>query len=92
MEEIQSHSLTEIGKLMQMPEESIFLLYISSMLVTKFLQTMGAGKLWIPGVTLCDGIGYEYAEKNKILVTTHDFETWSEDEGEAVAPAGRASA
>ena len=35
---------------------------------------MGAGKLWIPGVTLCDGIGYEYAEKNKILVTTHDFE------------------
>ena len=74
MEEIQSHSLTEIGKLMQMPEESIFLLYISSMLVTKFLQTMGAGKLWIPGVTLCDGIGYEYAEKNKILVTTHDFE------------------
>ena len=74
MEEIRERPLAELGKTLQMPEESILLLFISSMLVLKFLHTMGAAKLWIPGVTLCDGIGYEYAEKNKILVTTHDFE------------------
>ena len=74
MEEVREHSWSELSKELQMPEESIVLLYISSMLVEKFLRTMGVSKLWIPGVTLCDGIGYEYAEKNKILVTTHDFE------------------
>ncbi len=74
LENIQGRPLAETGKLLQMPEESIFLLYISSMLVWKFQQTMGAEKLWVPGVTLCDGIGYEYAEKNKIYFTTHDFE------------------
>lgn len=74
MEEIQGRSISELSKRLQMPEESIFLLYISSMLVMKFVRTMDVGRLWIPGVTLCDGIGYEYAEKNKIFTTTHDFE------------------
>ncbi len=74
MEEVQESSLADLGKALQMPEESIVLLYIASMLVLRFLRTTGASRLWIPGVTLCDGIGYEYAEKNKILVTTHDFE------------------
>ena len=71
---IRRHSIAELGKKFQVPEESIFLLYISSMLVLKFLKTMGAKRLWVPGVTLCDGIGYEYAEKNKIFSTNHDFE------------------
>lgn len=73
-EDIHSHSLAETGRMLQVPEESMFLLYISSVMVLKFLRTMGAARLWIPGVTLCDGIGYEYAEKNKILFTNHDFE------------------
>ena len=72
--EIRECSLTEMGKYLQMPEESLVLLFISSVLVTKLLQTTGADRLWIPGVTLCDGIGYEYAEKNKIYFATHDFE------------------
>lgn len=74
VEEIKGHSLSEMGKLLQMPEESMFLLYISSVLVMQFQQAMGAGRVWVPGVTLCDGIGYEYAEINKILFTNHDFE------------------
>ena len=73
-EEIHGHSLSEVGKRLQVPEESMFLLYISSVMVLKFLRTMEAARLWIPGVTLCDGIAYEYAEKNKILFTNHDFE------------------
>ncbi len=74
VEDIKKQSLTEIGKDLGMPEESVFLLYISTMLVQKFLRTMGAKQLWIPGVTLCDGIGYEFAEKNKVFSTVHDFE------------------
>lgn len=72
--DMQGRSISELSKRFQMPEESIFLLYISSMLVMKFVRTMDVATLWIPGVTLCDGIGYEYAEKNKVFSTTHDFE------------------
>ena len=38
------------------------------------MQSMEAGKIWAPGVTLCDGIAYEYAEKNRIIAANHDFE------------------
>ena len=30
--------------------------------------------LWAPGMTLCDGIAYEYAQENKVVVPEHDFE------------------
>ena len=74
VEEIRTQPLAELGKDLGMPEESVFLLYISSIMVRKFLRTMGAKLVWIPGVTLCDGIGYEYAEKNRVFSTVHDFE------------------
>lgn len=74
MESMKDRSFAEIGKMFGMPEESVFLLYISALLVQKFLRTMTAGQLWIPGVTLCDGIGYEFAEKQNIFSTRHDFE------------------
>lgn len=35
---------------------------------------MEAKLLWAPGVTLCDGIAYEFAERNKIVGPKHDFE------------------
>ena len=35
---------------------------------------MGAERIWAPGVTLCDGIAYEYAERNRLLNGEHDFE------------------
>lgn len=74
VENMKSRSFAESGKELGMPQESVFLLYLSVMLTQKFLRLMDAGQLWIPGVTLCDGIGYEYAEKKKIFSTVHDFE------------------
>ena len=35
---------------------------------------MGAQRIWAPGVTLCDGIAYEYGEKMKMIQGEHDFE------------------
>lgn len=56
------------------PEENIPMLFISAVLVRRVLRIMEAKLLWTPGVTLCDGIAYEYAEKHKIAVIGHDFE------------------
>lgn len=70
----KTKSLSEIAKMFRMPEEDMPLLYISMVLLRSIMNSMGAELIWAPGVTLCDGIAYEYGEKNKIVVADHDFE------------------
>lgn len=55
-------------------EEMAELLMIASKLITRLINLTDAKKLWIPGVTLCDGIAYEFAEKKKLKIIAHDFE------------------
>lgn len=64
----------ELSRLWDMPEENMPMLYISLIMLKRIMETMGAELIWAPGVTLCDGIAYEYAEKNKIIASAHDFE------------------
>ncbi len=74
MEKIRSKPVMEAAKILDMPEDNIPLLYISSVLLNRAVKVMGAKMIWVPGVTLCDGIAYEYGEKNKIIKASHDFE------------------
>ena len=67
-------SLSELAKRWDMPEETMPLMYIALIMTKRIMEIMGAELIWAPGVTLCDGIAYEYAQKNKIMVSTHDFE------------------
>ena len=64
----------DIAKKFNIPEENIPLLYVSAILIKCVLEMTGAGKIWAPGVTLCDGIAYEYAEKKNFIQSPHDFE------------------
>lgn len=64
----------ELTRLFDMPEESIELLHISFFLLKRITEEMDVELLWAPGVTLCDGIAYEYAQNNKIVLPAHDFE------------------
>lgn len=67
-------TVQELTRLFDMPEENIVLLYISCVLLKRLIAVMNAQLLWAPGVTLCDGIAYEYAQNNKIVLPEHDFE------------------
>jgi exopolyphosphatase/guanosine-5'-triphosphate,3'-diphosphate pyrophosphatase len=69
-----SKSTAMLAKRFDMPEESMPMLHISMILLRRIMETMDAELIWTPGVTLCDGIAYEYAEKNKIITSSHDFE------------------
>ncbi len=64
----------EAAHALDMPEENIPLLFISGVLVNRIAKVMDAKLIWAPGVTLCDGMAYEYGEKNKIIKEDHDFE------------------
>jgi exopolyphosphatase/guanosine-5'-triphosphate,3'-diphosphate pyrophosphatase len=46
----------------------------SAILVKHLMEAMDADLLWAPGVTICDGIAYEYAENHKLITLEHDFE------------------
>lgn len=63
-----------IARAMAIPEERVPLVFISAVLIKYIAELMGVQRIWLPGVTLCDGIAYEYAEKNKMLQGEHDFE------------------
>ena len=63
-----------IARAMAIPEERVPLVFISAVLIKYIAELMGVQRIWLPGVTLCDGIAYEYAEKTKMLQGEHDFE------------------
>ncbi|HBA69996.1 MAG TPA: exopolyphosphatase, partial [Lachnospiraceae bacterium] len=50
----------ELTGIFDMPQESIEMLYISYILLKRIIEVMDVEMLWAPGVTLCDGIAYEY--------------------------------
>lgn len=74
MDYLSSSSGAEIGAGLGISEDNVRLLFISAVLVQCILKMTGAETIWIPGVTLCDGIAYEYAQEQKMVISEHDFE------------------
>lgn len=70
----KKQSMESYLKKLNLPEEKANLFYHSAILIKNMIEVMGAQMLWAPGVTLCDGIAYEYAQKNNFIKLEHDFE------------------
>lgn len=73
-EKLHAGGVTQVAQEMGLTEERVPLVLISATLIRKIAGLMGAQRIWAPGVTLCDGIAYEYAEGAKLLKGEHDFE------------------
>ena len=73
-EMIESRNASYISEKMRIPEERASLLFHSMILIKRMMEILEADLIWAPGVNLCDGIAYEYAEKNKLITIDHDFE------------------
>lgn len=67
-------SVESIARSLSLDEESARLLPQAIVLLVKITEMMKAKTLWAPGVSLADGIAYEYAEKNKMLSVKRDFD------------------
>lgn len=74
VEKLKEKSKEEITRSLGIDEERIILLFHSAVFLKRILEIMGANLLWAPGVSLCDGIAYEYAEAHKLITIDHDFE------------------
>lgn len=74
MIKLHTSSNYEVAQLMDIPEEKAALARISAVILRRIVEETGAERIWAPGVTLCDGIAYEYAQQQKLLTGEHDFE------------------
>ncbi|MCM1568703.1 MAG: HD domain-containing protein [Roseburia sp.] len=74
MQILRTKNRTEAAKQLKVSEEKIPLVLISAILTHRIAKLMGASQIWVPGVSLCDGMAYEYAEEIKMFRGEHDFE------------------
>lgn len=74
LEMMQGISRQEMSQKLGVSIEAAQLTMISACLINRLMKLMEAEKIWAPGVSLSDGIAYEYAEKNKVMLCDHDFE------------------
>ncbi len=71
---LRSMTVSDIARAYGINEETVPLLLPALTLVERIIKITKAENIWSPGVSLCDGMAYEYAEKEKLVHYRHDFE------------------
>ena len=74
IESISYESATDMSVKLGISESKAPLLMISCVMLRCIVKVLKTELIWIPGVTLCDGIGYDYALSKRYIHSTHDFE------------------
>lgn len=74
LNEAKGYGTFEMARRFGVSEENAVRMFISSIIIKRCMKVMGAAQVWSPGVVLCDGIGFEYGQKNGLIKEEHDFE------------------
>ena len=72
--ETRSSGRYDLARKFDISEENVVRTFISGVIIKRCMKVMGAKQVWSPGIVLCDGIGFEYGQKNGLLKEDHDFE------------------
>lgn len=72
--EMLSKNPQEMLNTLGIPAENEALILTTLVVYRKLIEETEAKDVWMPPLNLCDGLTYDYAEKNKILKSSHDFE------------------
>jgi len=70
---IHGNTPEQLARKMSIPAENASLILPCFMVYKKLIETTATSLIWIPGVTLCDGIAAAYAEKHVKVLFSHDF-------------------
>lgn len=74
IKEVKEEKPSELAKKYGLSSEYASLLVPSAILVRKLVKLAGASTIWMPGVSLSDGIAFDYAQSEKLVKSRHDFE------------------
>lgn len=72
--DLKTMTQSEIARAYGISEETVPLLLPAITIAARVIKITKAENIWSPGVSLCDGMAYEYAEKEKLVHYRHDFE------------------
>lgn len=71
---IINSSLMELSVKLGISLEAASLLLPTVVICRRFMDEFGADTIWAPGTQLTDGIAYDYAERMKLIKSTHNFD------------------
>lgn len=74
IEKLQKKSVEEICMELNLANAKDPLIVPSIIMFKSMVSIMDAENVWVPGVNISDGIAYDYAERNHLVKSTHDFE------------------
>ena len=72
-EKIYHENIEKIAKLMDIQEDQAKLILPSAMVYMRMLDFTQAEDIWMPQVSLCDGMAVEHAQNTKKFELKHDF-------------------
>jgi len=74
IKEVKEYKPYDLAKKYGLSGEYASLLIPSAILVRKFVKLAGAENIWAPGVSLADGMAFDYAQSQKLMKDRHNFE------------------
>ncbi|MCM1105701.1 MAG: phosphatase [Blautia sp.] len=75
IDKLQKNTLEEITSELNLPNEREPLIVPSITLFKTLVENLSPKEVWVPGYGIQDGMAYDYAYRNKLLKSTHDFES-----------------
>ncbi len=64
----------EIAEKYEISREQADVIVLSAIYCRCMIENFGAETLWMPGISLCDGLAYDYGVKNHLISSCHSFE------------------
>lgn len=74
IDKLQKKTLEEITAELNLSDEREPLIIPAIILFKTMAMSISPQEVWVPGVNILDGIAYDYAQRNKLLPATHDFD------------------
>lgn len=68
-----SASINKLCEELNLSKEQASLILPTAMIYQKIFEETNAESMWFSGITMCDGIVAEYAEKKEKIIPTHNF-------------------
>lgn len=73
-QKVISVSSGQMGEVFGIYGDNVSLILPSMVLFQRFIEETGAETIWLPGHNLSDGMAYDYADKHKLVKSSHNFE------------------
>lgn len=74
IDKLQKKTLEEITGELNLPNDREPLIVPSIILFKTLVQNIGPKEVWVPGAGIQDGMACDYAYRNRLLKTAHDFD------------------